>query len=140
MNRLPAIALAAALFAPVAAHADNGQWLDTRNRIAPGGLPESSEAIARLQFAKVSCHQHEGTEMGAAVTARYMPCMKSQGFVWIADSPTQIATREKAAQDARNRETLHAIGGALIDAGAALQPHGCNGYVQRNGYFSTQCF
>jgi hypothetical protein len=38
------------------------------------------------------------------------------------------------------RETLHAIGGALIQAGAALQPHGCNGHVQPNGYFNTQYY
>jgi hypothetical protein len=39
-----------------------------------------------------------------------------------------------------NRETLHAIGDALIQTGAALQPHGCNGQVQSNGYFNTQCY
>jgi hypothetical protein len=60
--------------------------------------------------------------------------------VWRADSPAQIAARNKAAQDAQNRETLHAIGGALIEAGQAMQPHGCNGHVQPNGYFTTQCY
>ena len=66
--------------------------------------------------------------------------MKAQGFAFIVDSPAQIAARDKAAQDARNVETMHAIGGVLLDAAAAMQPHGCNGHVQPNGYFTTQCF
>ena len=66
--------------------------------------------------------------------------MKAQGYVWLWDSAAQVGANRKIEQDERNRETLRAIGGALIDAGAAMQPHGCNGYVQRNGYFTTQCY
>ena len=66
--------------------------------------------------------------------------MKAQGYVWLWDSAAQVAANRKAEQDARNRETLHEIGDALIQAGAAMQPHGCNGQVQANGYFSTQCY
>jgi hypothetical protein len=45
MNRF-SITLAAALLAPVAAHADDGQWMDTRHHIALDNLPNSSEPIA----------------------------------------------------------------------------------------------
>ena len=81
-----------------------------------------------------------GGAPGSVIPRGYLACLKSQGFVWVLDSPAQIAARDKAAQDERNRETLHAIGDALIQTGAALQPHGCNGQVQSNGYFSTRCY
>jgi hypothetical protein len=138
MNRFAAIALAAVVLTPIAAHADNGQWMDTRHHLALGNLPDSSEPIARLTYAKADCRAKTGA--GQIPTPADLACLKAEGFVWLPDSPAQIAARNKAAQDARNIETMHAIGGVLLDAAAAMQPHGCNGHVQPNGYFSTQCF
>jgi hypothetical protein len=138
MNRFTAIALAAVVLTPIAAHADDGQWMDTRHHLALGNLPDSSEPIARLAYAKADCRAKTGA--GQILTRADADCLKAEGFVWLPDSPAQIAARDKAVHDAAARETLHAIGGVLLDAAAAMQPHGCNGHVQPNGYFSTQCF
>jgi hypothetical protein len=137
MNRLAVAAtLALALGAPIAAHAvewnSTGQWLDTHRHIVADD--------AHLGYAKAVCHAREGTWTGGPTGPGYGSCMKAQGFAFIVATPAQIAANRKAEQDARNIETLHAIGGALIEAGAAMQPHGCNGHVQPNGYFTTQCY
>jgi hypothetical protein len=140
MNRLAALALTAAILTPVSVNADDaGRWMDTRNHIMFGDLPESSEAVARLQYAKAVCHQREGTQMGDPITARYMPCMKGQGFVWLNDSPAQIATREKAVKDAQWRGMLSDLGDALAQ-GAAARPRNCTGSVFMGGHFTVQCY
>jgi hypothetical protein len=113
-----------------------GRWMDTRNHILFGDLPEGSEPVARLQYAKVICHQREGTQMGGTVTARFMPCMKSQGFAWLPDSPAEIAAREKAIKDAQWRDMLGDLGQALLDS----QPRRCSGRISPNGSFHTECW
>jgi hypothetical protein len=146
MNRLASLALAAALLAPVAAYADDGHWVDVRRHMSLENSPNGSDAIARLDYAKDICRSRTGipkaahTDGAAQVKPAWTACMKAQDYVWLWDSAAQVAANRKAEQDERNRETLHAIGGALIDAAQAMQPHGCNGHVQPNGYFSTQCF
>lgn len=110
-----------------------GHFLDARHQIDMKFLPDSSEAVARLNYAKIACGAT--TEISAP-----LGCMKSHGFVWRSDTAGEIAARTKANQDARNIETLHAIGQALTGVAAAMQPHGCNGHVQPNGYFTTQCY
>ena len=71
---------------------------------------------------------------------QYLACMKAQGFVFVPDSPEQIAPREKAAQDAQMRASGYALGQALINIGQSLQPHGCHGMVMPAGNFNMQCY
>jgi hypothetical protein len=136
MNRILAAALAGALLVPIAAHAvewnSTGQWLDTHRHIVADD--------AHLGYAKAVCHAREGTWTGGPTGPGYGACMKTQGFAFIVATPAQVAADRKAQQDARNIETLHAIGGALIEAGAAMQPHGCNGQIQPSGSFRTNCY
>ena len=116
------------------------QVIDIRRHIV---VMNGSADDARFGYAKIICRPRLGAEAGApnsVLPHAYVACLKSQGFARILDGPAQIAARNKAAQDERNRETLHAIGDALIQTCAALQPHGCNGQVQSNGYFSTRCY
>ena len=110
-----------------------GHWLDARQHLDMKYLPESSEAIGRLNYAKISCG-------GTSEVSANLGCMKANGFVWLADSPAQIAARKKAAQDAQMRASGYAIGQALIQAGQAMQPHSCNGMVMPAGNFSMQCY
>jgi hypothetical protein len=146
MRRLLIAALAA--LACSAAHAEfaantPGQWMDVRNRIAMGDLLDSSEPVARLNYAKAVCHAHEGTVSGEQPKAGYRPCMKAQGFVFLPDSPAQIAADKKAAEqavsDAEKRASGYALGQAMITIGQALQPHGCHGMVIPAGNFNMQC-
>jgi hypothetical protein len=121
---------------PVYANAD-GEWMDVIHHLALNSVP-GGEPIARLNYAKTICGGR--TEDLKVPLNKYLGCMKAQGFVFVPDSAAQIAARNKAAQDARNIETMHAIGGALIDAAAAMQPHGCNGQIQPSGGFHTNCY
>jgi hypothetical protein len=69
--------------------------------------------------------------------------MKAQGFVFLPDSPAQIAADKKAAEqavsDAETRASGYALGQAMITIGQALQPHGCHGMVIPAGNFNMQC-
>ena len=47
MNRFSAFALAAAMLAPIAAHADDGHWVDARRHMSLENSPNGSEAIGR---------------------------------------------------------------------------------------------
>jgi hypothetical protein len=120
-----------------------GQWMDVRNRIALSDLPDSSEPIARLNYAKAVCHVREGTVIGEQPKAGYLPCLKAQGFVFLPDSPAQIAAHKKAAEqavsDAQMRASGYALSQALINIGQSLQPHGCHGMVMPAGNFNMQC-
>jgi hypothetical protein len=136
--------IAAALFAGVSAPAfaydqPAGQWMDVRNHIALGALPDNSESVARLNYAKTVCHAREGTVAGGPVTAGYDSCMKAQGFVFAFDTPAQIAARRRAADNERMRAAGYAIGQALTTAGQQMQPHYCNGNVMAGGAFNMQC-
>jgi hypothetical protein len=121
--------------------AAEGQWMDTRHHLALGAMPENSEAIARLNYAKHgACGAYNTGAADYAPTSPYAVCMRGQGFTYVYDSPAQVAARNKAVNDANMRASGYALGQALISAGQAMQPHGCNGQVQPNGYFSTQCY
>jgi hypothetical protein len=132
-----------------AAHAESaantpGQWMDARNRMALSDLPESSEPIARLNYAKhVTCGAYNTGAAYSPANSPYMVCMKTQGFVYVFDSPAQIAAREKAVEqavsDAQMRASGYALGQAMINIGQSLQPHGCHGMVMPAGNFNMQC-
>ena len=101
-----------------------------------------NEADARLAYAKIVCRARLGVEAGASVIPPgYGACLKSQGFVWISDSPAQIAAREKANQDARNRAMLHELGNALIGTAQAINEsqvrHNCSGSINRGNIDMT---
>jgi hypothetical protein len=102
-------ALALIVGAPVGAHAayydPDGEWMDTRHHLALNSMPANSEAIAHLNYAKITCRTKTGTTDGGPATPGYIPCMKAQGYVFVYATPAQIAAREKAAQDGRNTRT-----------------------------------
>jgi hypothetical protein len=134
------------LVAPIGnAHAADrsGQWMDVRHHLALGNLPESSEAIARLVYAKADCRAKVGGVAGPIPSAGFA-CLKAEGFVWLPDSPAQIAAQEKARQDQQNRETGYAIGQAMLGVAADLnrpqpQPQRCNGNLYNGGNFNMTC-
>jgi len=147
MMRRLLIAVLAAL-ACSAAHAEfaantPGQWMDVRNRIAMGDLLDSSEPVARLNYAKAVCLARTGSVGGGQPKQGWDACMKVQGFVFLPDSPAQIAAHKKAAEqavsDAEMRASGYALGQAMINIGQALQPHGCHGMVMPAGNFNMQC-
>ena len=127
---------AVAMLACAEARADGppGQWMDVRNRIALGAMPEDSEPVARFLYAKALCH---------GKPAPYA-CMKAEGFVWVYDTPAQVAARTAARQRAADAETMRvvgaAVGQAFRQAGEAMSPPGCSGHVQPGGYFNMQCY
>jgi hypothetical protein len=127
-----------------------GRWMDTIHHLDLTKVPEVSEPIARLDYAKGVCHNKTKTiedpqgsqdvPTSPAVEGRFYSCMRAQGFVFVPDSPPEIAAREKARQDAQMRETGRLIGNAMIDLGRQLQPHGCNGMVYPAGNFNMNCY
>jgi len=136
---MKALLLAAALFAPVTAHAGAsyddapGHFVDARHHMDLKYVAVGSDADARLTYAKTAC--------GATHTvSAKLSCMKANGYAWLADSAEDIAFAQKAAQDAQMRATGYAIGQALLGAAAAMQPHGCNGNIQPSGSFTTRCY
>jgi hypothetical protein len=139
MNRIfTAAALALALSAPAQAVEWNstGQWLDTRRHIVADD--------AHLGYAKAICHAREGTWTGGPTGPGYGPCMKSQGFAFVVDTPAQTAARERAEQSERNIAAAHAVGQALIGIANDLnrpqpQPQHCNGFIYRGGDINMNC-
>ncbi len=139
-------ATALALSAPAVPHAHAGQlsyddvpghFLDTRHQIDMKFLPDSSEAVARLNYAKIACGAT--TEISAPLS-----CMKSHGFVWRSDTAGEIAAREKAKQGERNVAAAHIFGQALIGIANDLnrpqpQPQHCNGFIYRGGDINMNC-
>lgn len=131
-----------ALSAPAVPHAHAGQlsyddapghFLDARHQIDMKFLPDSSEAVARLNYAKIACGAT--TEIAAS-----LPCMKSHGFVWRSDTAGEIAARNKAAEAARWRAAGAQLGQALIDVGQSMnQRHNCNGFIGGGGSFNMNC-
>jgi hypothetical protein len=135
---LAATALAA--LAASSAHAEDGnstgRWLDTARHIDISDLPDNSEAVGRLNYAKEACNPGRPS----SVRPGYDKCMRSYGFKFIFDTPTQIAAREKGIQDERNREMGRMIGNALLGAAQSMQQHSCNGTVNPGGNFNMNCY
>ena len=137
---------AVALLACAEARADGplGQWMDVRNRIALGAMPEDSEPIARLLYAKAVCRAKTGQVAGEMPTRADFACLKAEGFVWVYDTPPQIAAHNAARQRAADAEALRVLGGAVgqafRQAGEAMSPPGCSGHVQPGGYFNMHCY
>jgi hypothetical protein len=135
-----------AMLACAEARADGppGQWMDVRNRIALGAMPEDSEPIARLLYAKALCRAKTGQVAGEMPTRADFACLKAEGFVWVYDTPAQVAARTAARQRAADAETMRvvgaAVGQAFRQAGEAMSPPGCSGHVQPGGYFNMQCY
>ena len=141
MNRFAALALAASLFTPIAAHADDGHWIDTKHRMSLEGMPDGTEAAGRLLYAKDICRSKTGQVQGAPAAPGWDACMKAQGYVWLWDSATQVAANRKAEQDARNRAMLHELGNALIGTAQAINEsqvrHNCSGSINRGNIDMT---
>lgn len=139
MRRLVIASIAA--LACSAAHAEvaantPGQWINVRNRIALGDLADSSEPIARLEYAKhVTCGAYNTGAAYYPANAPYVVCMKTQGFVYVFDSPAQIAARKKTIERAQPPVVIIAPAPPAID----FQPHGCNGYIGGGGNFNMNC-
>jgi hypothetical protein len=93
------------------AHA--GQWLDTNNHIALGGLPDNSEPIARLLYAKAACRARTGVPMGGQITPAYTACMRAQGFVFSGENSEVVIARQRAAAEAAQDAQLRALGSAV---------------------------
>ena len=76
-------ATALALSAPAvpSAHAEpTGQWMDTHHHIALGDLPDSSELVARLEYAKHDCRVKTGQSPGSIPTPVSFACLKAGGI------------------------------------------------------------
>lgn len=93
---------AVATLACASAHADGppGHWVDVRNQMSLENMPEGSEPVARLGYAKDACNSRGTT---AATADVYHVCMRARGFVFVVDSQAQIVARQKAASDAEWR-------------------------------------
>ena len=129
-------ATALALSAPAVprAHAEpTGQWMDTRHQIALGDLPDSSELVARLGYAKHACRVKTGQSPGMPTPAT-LACLKVAGFIWVYDSPAQIAARKKATERVQPQVVIEPAPPAID-----FMPHGCNGFIGGGGGFSMNC-
>jgi hypothetical protein len=72
MKNIIALAAAFASITAATAHAADraGQWMDVRNYLALGNIADSSEPMARLDYAKAFCHSETGLVWGAEPTRR----------------------------------------------------------------------
>jgi hypothetical protein len=114
-------ALAFMAAAPVGAHAEfalntPGQWLDIKHHVALGSLPDGNEYAARAEYAKIVCHAGTGTASGEQPTRGYDACMRTQGFVFVPDSPAQIAARKKTIERAQPPVVVIAPAPPAIDS------------------------
>jgi hypothetical protein len=117
------VAAVAALASSAALAAPPGQWMDTRSQMALRNLPESDPELSRLSYAKAMCRPK--VDMNAATDAAsrafvYAPwanCMSAQGFVWVFDTPEQVAARQQAIRAEQNRAFLNSVGQALAGVG-----------------------
>src|SRR5271169_4641939 len=73
--------------------------MDTRSQMALGNLPESSPEIGRLNYAKALCRPQP-------VYDPFNKCMGAQGFVYVYDTPEQVAARQQAIPAEQNRVFL----------------------------------
>ena len=133
-------ALALMVAAPVGAHAEyaanaSGNWMDVRHHLALGDLPDSSEPVARLNYAKAACRERTGSVAGVRVGPGYGACMRTQGFVCVPDSAAQIAARKKPIERTQPPVVVIAPAPPAID----FMPHGCNGFIGGGGGFSMNC-
>jgi hypothetical protein len=132
MNRILATAAFAFLAASTAAHAayydPDGEWMDTRRHLALNSMPANSEAIAHLNYAKITCRTKTGTTGGRPPTPGYIPCMKAQGYVFVYATPAQVAARKKATERVQPQVVI-------VPAPPAIDfmPHGCNGFIGGGG-------
>jgi hypothetical protein len=117
------VAAVAALASSAALAAPPGQWMDTRSQMALGNLPDSDPETSRLNYAKAMCRPK--VDMSAVTDAAnrgslYAPwanCMSAQGFVWVFDTPEQVAARQQAVRAEQNRAFLNSVGQAFAGEG-----------------------
>jgi hypothetical protein len=148
MKNMRLIATALAALAASPAHAEGrgptGRWLDAAHHIDLSDLPDNSEAIGRLNYAKEACNP------GRPYPPRpgYDGCMRSYGFKFVPDTPAQIAAKEaerKEAAAAQQRAEMGAIianglNNLAQDVHRQLNPPRCNGSIYPGGNFNMTCY
>jgi hypothetical protein len=103
-------AVAALASCSAALAAPPGQWMDTHSQMALGNLPESDPEIGRLNYAKALCRPQP-------IYAPFNKCMGAQGFVFVYDTPEQVAAREQAIRAEQSRAFLNSVGQAMTSFG-----------------------
>ena len=108
--------------------------MDTHHQIALGDLPDSSERVARLEYAKHDCRVKTGQSPGSIPTPASFACLKAAGFIWVYDSAAEIAARKKTVERVQPQVVI-------VPAPPAIDftPHGCNGFIGGGGGFSMNC-
>jgi hypothetical protein len=129
---------------------NDGHWTDVRRHMSLEFMSDNSDTAARLVYARDNCRTKRDA-IGGSIDARnttFFACMKTQGYVFIFDTPTQVAAKQKAEQDARNRAQRIAVGQALSgfedDLNRELnrprpQSQRCNGNLYNGGSFNMTC-
>jgi hypothetical protein len=124
MNRILATAAFAFLAASTAAHAayydPDGEWMDTRRHLALNSMPANSEAIAHLNYAKITCRTKTGSTDGRTArrkAAAIKPPEGASGGKGRRDNPGVVAIVAGVA----NGGDRQGDGGAKVDDGRATE-------------------
>jgi hypothetical protein len=125
------LALAACATLALGSTAQADQWVDTRNGIALGSLPQSSEYIARLNYARIECRARLGTPAGMILsvdnplTAPFLACMQPKGYALVRSTPAEIAAAQAARDAAAWRSAWFGVGQAISGYANSQPTHFC---------------
>jgi hypothetical protein len=93
----------------------SGQWLDTVHHLNVTGMPDNSEAVAHLNYARTICDPEHVKGSNLPARPGYRECMKAHGFVFIPGTPAQIAAKEAARKEAAAAQQRAEMGAIIAN-------------------------